>query len=438
MNKSYLNTLFFLSVTGTAFSFATVHAEGRSEFTGSATGIYTGYNKSQPNNDQHVFEGKLDLEWLYQFSNDWQITAKPLLRADSDDKVESEARFNEKGLQRPAATFSEATLSYYGNQSEFIIGKQIFSWGNSDLYNPGDNLNPRDVLDPINPEKLGSPSISARYLGNSFSLQAVVMPDFTPARIPMVGDRWALGTATLLAEATTIPGITGLAFTPRVLPDESNDYQYGLQFTRRNILPNTDIEISWFHGNDTYGVYTATLAPPNLRLTQVFPEYDELSISAVTTVSDLVLYGTASYHDTKKQTLADDYVSYDIGGRYTFSELQETVPFSEIQLVLEYAGEHTTKDKTSVTNIDTGYERVLTDSILGKITLKHSEFTSVELGVVYQLGDHDGLVPVKLIHKPSDELELSASVDILFGDPGTFFGDYSNNDRIRLEAEYFF
>ena len=185
-------------------------------------------------------------------------------------------------------------------------------------------------------------------------------------------------------------------------------------------------------------MYTATLAPPDLILTRVFPEYDEFSISAVTTVSELVLYGTASYHNTKKQTLADDYVSYDIGGRYTFSELQETLPFTEIQLVLEYAGDHTTKNKTSVTNIDTGYERVLDNSLLGKVTLKHSEFTSIELGVVYQLDDHDGLVPMKIIHKPSDKLELSASVDLIFGDSGTFFGDYNKNDRFRLEAEYFF
>lgn len=405
---------------------------------GSATGIYTGYNNSHPNNDQHVFEGKIELEWQYKFSNNWQINATPLLRADSDDKVESGARFDEKGLKRPAATLSEATLSYYGNQSELIIGKQIFSWGNSDLYNPGDDLNPRDVLDPINPVKLGSPSISARYLGNGFSLQGVAIPDFTPARIPMVGDRWARSTDTLLAQATTIPGITGLAFTPRVMPDDSNDYQYGLHLSKRNILPNADIEISWYHGYDAYGVYTATLAPPDLILTRVFPEYDEFSISAVTTVSELVLYGTASYHNTKKQTLADDYVSYDIGGRYTFSELQETLPFTEIQLVLEYAGDHTTKNKTSVTNIDTGYERVLDNSLLGKVTLKHSEFTSIELGVVYQLDDHDGLVPMKIIHKPSDKLELSASVDLIFGDSGTFFGDYNKNDRFRLEAEYFF
>jgi hypothetical protein len=55
----------------------------------------------------------------------------------------------------------EAVLTFRPQAVEISLGKQIFAWGTADAFNPTDNLNPWDAMDPIDNEKMGVYSSAA-------------------------------------------------------------------------------------------------------------------------------------------------------------------------------------------------------------------------------------------------------------------------------------
>ncbi len=67
------------------------------------------------------------------------------------------------------------------------IGKQRIAWGTADKLNPTDNLNPYDVEDVLDfGRHRGSIALNLEYyFGNDFSVQAVYIPIFQPANLPV-------------------------------------------------------------------------------------------------------------------------------------------------------------------------------------------------------------------------------------------------------------
>lgn len=67
------------------------------------------------------------------------------------------------------------------------IGKQRIAWGTADKLNPTDNLNPYDVEDVLDfGRHRGSIALNMEYyFGRNFSVQAVYIPIFQPANLPI-------------------------------------------------------------------------------------------------------------------------------------------------------------------------------------------------------------------------------------------------------------
>jgi len=67
------------------------------------------------------------------------------------------------------------------------IGRQRIAWGSADQMNPTDNLNPHDLEDILDfGRHRGSDAINLTYyIKNDFSIQAVFIPFFQPANLPV-------------------------------------------------------------------------------------------------------------------------------------------------------------------------------------------------------------------------------------------------------------
>lgn len=67
------------------------------------------------------------------------------------------------------------------------IGRQVVVWGTSDLFNPTNNLNPRDFYDPLLFGKsMGTEMVSLKYSTPfDLSIEAIYEPVFRPARLPV-------------------------------------------------------------------------------------------------------------------------------------------------------------------------------------------------------------------------------------------------------------
>jgi hypothetical protein len=66
------------------------------------------------------------------------------------------------------------------------IGRQVVVWGTGDLFNPTNNLNPRDFYDPLLFGKsMGTEMIKVKYATPfDLSIEAIYEPVFRPARLP--------------------------------------------------------------------------------------------------------------------------------------------------------------------------------------------------------------------------------------------------------------
>ena len=139
----------------------------------------------------YLLEAELALEISAQLSDRWQLTMIPLLQGDAGNKTASEFFLLEDEAQRPAATFRELHLTYYGESFEFAVGKQTLSWGTGDALRPTDNFNPIDLLDVPTAEKIGVPALSIFWFGDKVNFEIVAVPFFVPDRLPGADNRWA-------------------------------------------------------------------------------------------------------------------------------------------------------------------------------------------------------------------------------------------------------
>ena len=79
---------------------------------------------------------------------------------------------------------------------DFRVGQQIVQWGVADQFNPTNNLNPDDLVDPLLfGKQQGNFMVRGDFwVTSNFSLQGVLVPLFKPARIPTSG---ALGVSAI-------------------------------------------------------------------------------------------------------------------------------------------------------------------------------------------------------------------------------------------------
>jgi hypothetical protein len=93
-------------------------------------------------------------------------------------------------LQR--STFSVRELAAVFTKAHFTItlGKQFIRWGEADFLNPTDQFAPTDLLNLVDQEVLPVTAVRVRYGRGNNNFNFVWQPGFTPARIPLVNQRW--------------------------------------------------------------------------------------------------------------------------------------------------------------------------------------------------------------------------------------------------------
>ena len=204
------------------------------------------------------------------------FTLKPVLRADSvgqtshvlDEKTERHSEYY-------ALNLDEAFITISGEASDWNIGKQIFSWGMADAYNPTDNLNPLVLIDIPDRTKIGVPALSWSHDAERFSLDMAVMPWFTPARLPGSDNRWRGD----FDRAAIFPGIPVMTSERELPGDEIKNLQWAVQVRTSELMPGWDWALNFFDGIDPAGVLRADPTPYNILLTQVYPDFREFGFS---------------------------------------------------------------------------------------------------------------------------------------------------------------
>ncbi|MDY0062337.1 MAG: hypothetical protein RBU45_21170 [Myxococcota bacterium] len=378
-----------------------------------------------------------------------------------------------RGVQelRPLLNVNDLYLLASASLLDLRLGVQTFAWGTGDLRNPTDNLNPQDLLDPFEARKIGV--LAARlnlYLGD-FNLEGVFVPFLVPSRRPPDAGRYApagppLGAAPVALQLTSVEELPAF-------PAES---QQAVRLSRS--LGGWDFSASFYSGFNklpvlhlvgTEGLVPGTATPlVTFTATTSYEPVFVYGLDFATTLGWLAsgtgslgdvlrkvqLHGEAGLTDSRART-GDDYVTWLVGVNYTFTDL---IRDHDLLLVLEVVDEvliaRRSRDGTEQATVAlspalraglepslpaladwiaqaTSLQRKLGGAVLGRLTYELSETFALESAWAFPLrGATQGYLRPALTWDITDDVQLIGAYDWFFGEEGTFFGDYSEDDRI--------
>ena len=157
----------------------------------------------------------------------------------------------------------EANVQLYGfltKNLDVTIGRQRIAWGTADVINPTDNLNPYDLEDILDfGRHRGSDAINLHYyFNNSFSLQAVYVPFFQPANLPV-----GIFAGSLNAEMEMPPGMVLENYSDTILMPGFNLWESASTGLRlKGFGGGVDFSASYVYGWDGLPFNTGNVFMP--------------------------------------------------------------------------------------------------------------------------------------------------------------------------------
>ena len=383
-------------------------------------------------------EGILRLEVEQTFLEKWRLFLMPQWKADTANYTAGGFQdFRDTYLRDSYFSIREGHLKYRGDDFDVSVGKQIYVWGAADGYNPTDNLNPRNYLDVPEREKMGIFSFAASYFPPDSSITLVVLPFFTPSRLPLAISRWAsTGREGQRAEALGSDVDADVTIKRREMPGKRLDkIQLGLR--GKTTVSGWDFSLSYFDGYDTLPVIRQIgedTARPRFNRMRV------IGMDFTTTSGKLEYHGEWAWkiYDGGRST---DILPFVLGGTYTWDQDQVSwLGLDQVIFTLEYGGEFTLHQRDSREYKESGiFTRPFQNSILSRLALKIDEDNELQIGGNINFHHHNNSVlQPKYIHKFSDSLKAEAGVQAFWGSQNSFWGKWKRNDRTFVIMTYSF
>ncbi len=351
----------------------------------------------------------------------------------------------------------EAYLAWYPSWGEVKIGKQIHAWGAVDGNNPTDNLNPYDyyyLFMPGTDRKIGTLSGLVIYYWNDWQLEAVVIPDHVPNRLPFGEDDFPISPP----------------FEPIVSLKIENPIEFGIQLQK--VIGNTDLGISYFNGFDrnmiSFGMIVEEKNNTAIYLPQIgFRETQVIGANLVSFIGDLTIRVEGAYFSTNNNlksfvgkinnggVLQYKVINHQEGNYFQFAfQVEYPLPF-DISFSAQILGNKiiNVRGKTIETpnlpikltndNFQQGMGTpfaMFTDlgmllSVMGNYLDNTLE---VRLNTFLDLEDSQTMLGGGVSYSPVENWEIDCSVSKLIGEEGTIFKEIEDFSHIQLKLAYSF
>jgi len=289
-------------------------------------------------------------------------------------------------------------------------------------------------------EKMGVYSAAARLNAGPASLMFVVIPVFTPSRLPLPDSRW-----------TPVPpsGVTGILEGRQLPSQDVGNMQYAAR--AKATLGGWDLSASYFDGfkpTPSFRLSTVEVAP-GTSLPAYTPVFTRLRIAGFdfsTTFGKFEVHGEGAFklvvsngRDDLFQGLAGFNYSWDgLGFRW----------LDQITLIVEYGREFTLHSRPNSDILPPGNapqvgdllaDNAFRNGAVARIQFKLTEDTQLKLTGI---GDFDGspssYAQIKLTHRLSDKFQAESGLDFLTGARDSFWGRWRDNNRFFLLLKLFF
>jgi hypothetical protein len=331
-------------------------------------------------------------------------------RTDTHHQTDRAAHvdWQDRGLERPA--FAVRRLTAIANRGPVTVevGKQFIRWGKTDILNPTDRFAPRDFLSVVDNDFLAVPAVRATVEHSDNSVDLVWQARFTPSRLPLFNQRWAvLPDVPLRDLGARYPG--GGAF--------------GIRWNR--IAAGYEHSVSFYEGHNHLPLFEGRLLGTIVEFRRVYPQMRVFGADAAVPLRWCNLKGETAYF-TSSTAQADEYVQYVI---------QVERVAGEWFFVGGYAGEYIVEKRSP---FEFAPDRGLARALLGRAsyTIGPTRTIAAEAAVRHNF---DG-VWLRGEYSQTFGQHLRATLGLVWiaGSATDFLGQYRRNSHATLALRYSF
>ncbi|PYR12772.1 MAG: hypothetical protein DMG00_08280 [Acidobacteria bacterium] len=365
-----------------------------------------GFPQEAPNDRTRLVGGFLAREEAFFKPAPWiQFAGGVDLRADSHAQVEDRWRVDiaDRGAERPRLSVRRASAAIARGPLTVDAGKQFIRWGKTDIITPTDRFAPRDFLNVVDNELLAVTGVRAVAQLRSETFEAVWVPRFTPSRVPLLHQRWAV----VPADVAALP----IVQIPATLPGGSES---GVRWS--HVGAGFEYAASFFDGFNHLPTIDRGLIYPPIRM---------YGADAAAPTRWFTIKAEAAYF-TSSSIAADEYILYVV---------QIERQTGEWLLVGGYAGEAVTEPRGSLTFAP---DRGLTRSVVGRASYTLDVNRSIAFeGAFRQNGDGEY---AKLEYSEARGQHWRATLTAvgIGGHADDFLGQYHRNSHFTATVRYSF
>lgn len=348
------------------------------------------------------------------------ITFSGGVEAQMDTHRDTAFRFDEddRGLLRPAFSIRSLQMTFHKGHVTADIGKQFIHWGKADILNPTDRFGPRDYLNVVDSEPLGvwAARVNVEYQGTSVDM--VWTPRFTPSRMPLIDQRWAL----LPPDAP-----------PRVENAETvfpGGGQYGARIN--HIGNGYEISASAFEGYNPLPLLIPIADPVSqtLYVQRFYPKIRTYGTDAAIPLHLFTIKTEAALFDSRETSAnaprSDTYVLW-------VAQLERQI--RQWVVAAGYAGQ-TVFDQRYPIYFDP--ERGLTKTVLAKAVYNLDAPTSVSIETATRQNGQGTWSTIEYSRQVATHWRLIGGITVIAGARNDFLGEYRRNSFGVFKVRYSF
>lgn len=376
----------------------------------------TVFPQQATNDPRRVIGDVIAREELFIRAADWLRLAGGFeARANSYDQVDASwrVRIEDRTAKRPALNVRRLSATLTRRGWTLDLGKQFIRWGKVDIVTPTDRFAPRDYLNVIDNDFLAVRGGRLTVTTGDDTLEAVVVPWFTPSRGPLPNQRW-----TVVPSGVAIAELPGPPLPTRAQAGVrwshmGNGYEYSLAlFDGFNHLPN---------------VQAAPVAgvPATIGVMRSYPRMTMYGGDVAVPTAWLTLKAEAAYYTTSTPG-SDEFVIYVV-------QLERQT--GEWLLIGGYAGSAVTRPGGGLTFAP---DRGTTRAFIGRAsyTIDANRSTALE-GALRQ--DGDGVyVKGEYSRASGAHWRTTLAGALIRGEASDFLGQFQQNSHVGLTFRYSF
>ncbi|HEX3704660.1 MAG TPA: hypothetical protein VHU82_15125 [Vicinamibacterales bacterium] len=388
------------------------------------------FPQSAANDPVTVVGDFLEREEVFATPAPWlQLAGGVDVRANSHDQVDDRWRldFGDRGALRPMFSVRRLSATMHSRHVTVEAGKQFIRWGKTDIVTPTDHFAPRDFLDVVNTELLAVTGVRTALQAGAETVEVVVVPRFTPSRVPLLDQRWTV----LPASAAGVPLVDGGAQLPEGTQagvrwaHTGAGYEYSLSyFDGFNHLPNIDAAPT---PSASGGAVCSSCLPgsPSFVVQRSYPAITSYGADAAVPTRWFTIKGETAYFMSSSPA-TDEYVLYVV---------QVERQTGEWLLLAGYAGEVVTEQRALLTFAP---DRGLTKAIVARASYTIDSNRSFAIETAVRQNGAGVYVKPEYSQARGQHWRATAAAVLIGGQADDFLGQYRRNSHFTLTLRYSF